>query len=241
MVAVVTGASGGIGSAVALRLARDGYKIAVNYNSDERAALDVVEKIKSIGGQAAAIKADISREEDVIRLFNEAERLGDLEVLVNNAGVSYIGLLQDMALEDIEKVIGVDLLGAVLCSKEAAKEMVKRKRGCIINVSSMWGEVGASCEAVYSACKAGVIGLTKALAKELGPSGIRVNCVSPGVINTKMNAELNEETLKELREETPLERIGAPEDVAEAVAFLASGRASFITGQVLPVNGGFTV
>ena len=241
MVAVVTGASGGIGSAVALRLARDGYKIAVNYNSDERAALDVVEKIKSIGGQAAAIKADISREEDVLRLFNEAERLGEAEVLVNNAGVSYIGLLQDMALEDIKKVIGVDLLGAVLCSKEAAKEMVKRKRGCIINVSSMWGEVGASCEAVYSACKAGVIGLTKALAKELGPSGIRVNCVSPGVINTKMNAGLNEETLKELREETPLERIGAPEDVAEAVAFLASGRASFITGEVLPVNGGFTV
>lgn len=241
MVAVVTGASGGIGSAVALRLARDGYKIAVNYNSDERAALDVVEKIKSIGGQAAAIKADISREEDVLRLFHEAERLGETEVLVNNAGVSYIGLLQDMALEDIKKVIGVDLLGAVLCSKEAAKGMVKRKRGCIINVSSMWGEVGASCEAVYSACKAGVIGLTKALAKELGPSGIRVNCVSPGVIDTKMNAGLNEETLKELREETPLERIGAPEDVAEAVAFLASGRASFITGQVLPVNGGFTV
>lgn len=162
-------------------------------------------------------------------------------MLCNNAGISYIGLLQDMAAEDIFKQLDVNLLGAILCSKEAARRMVPRKRGCIINISSMWGEVGASCEAVYSAAKAGVIGFTKALSKELGPSGIRVNCVSPGVIRTDMNKELDEDALKELAEGTPLLRIGSPEEVAKAVAFLSREDSSFITGQVLPVNGGITV
>ena len=142
---------------------------------------------------------------------------------------------------EIRRQLEVNLMGAIVCSREAARQMIPRKSGSIINIASMWGEVGASCEAVYSACKAGIIGFTKALAKELGPSGIRVNCVSPGVIRTDMNSELTADTLRELEEETPLLRIGSPEDVAKAVAFLAKEESSFITGQVLPVNGGITV
>lgn len=144
-----------------------------------------------------------------------------------------------MTLTEINKIIDVDFLGTILCCKEAAKIMVRQKSGVIINISSMWGEIGASCEVLYSACKSGIIGLTKSLAKELGPSGIRVNCISPGVINTAMNAELSAETMSELKKDTPLLRIGEAEDIAEAVAFLASEKSSFITGQDLPVNGGF--
>lgn len=239
--AIVTGGSRGIGAAAALELAKLGYAVVVNYRKNQSAAEDVVRKITELGGNAVAVKCDISCLNDVKALFEEADRLGNVEVLVNNAGISYIGLLQDMRLGDIRKQISVNLFGAVICSQEAARRMVSRKSGAIINVASMWGEVGASCEAVYSACKAGIIGFTKALAKELGPSGVRVNCVSPGVIRTDMNSELTEETLRELAEETPLLRIGTPEDVAKAIAFLARGDSSFITGQVLPVNGGIIV
>ncbi len=185
--------------------------------------------------------ADVSSEEDVKKLFETARSYGGADVLVNNAGVSYIGLLQDMSADEIKRVLDINLTGAILCSREAAKQMIPKKSGCIINIASMWGEVGASCEAVYSASKAGLIGFTKALAKELGPSGIRVNCVSPGVIKTDMNKELTEETLAELSEDTPLLRLGSPEEVAKAAAFLASEESSFITGQVLSVNGGITV
>lgn len=157
---------------------------------------------------------------------------------MNNAGVSHIGLLQDMSYDEILMHTQVNLLGAIYCSKRAIPGMVHKKSGCIINLSSMWGEVGASCEVVYSACKAGIIGLTKALAKELGPSGIRVNCVSPGVIRTDMNSGLDPETLAQLSEETPLLRLGSPEEVGRMIAFLASENASFITGQVVSVNGG---
>lgn len=237
--ALVTGASRGIGAAIALELARAGYAVAVNYAVNDEAAKSVVEKITDNGGVARAYKADISNAGEVARLFEDVSaELGEIEVLVNNAGVAHIGLLQDMTDSEIERLVGVDLLGAIYCSKEAVKRMFKLHKGVIINISSMWGEVGASCEAVYSACKAGVIGLTKALAKEVGPSGIRVNCVSPGVIATDMNAELDDETMQSLCEETPLLRIGSAKDVANTVAFLASDEASFITGQVLSVNGG---
>lgn len=240
--ALVTGASRGIGAAIALELAKEGWAVAVNYRSSRDAADEVVKKITDEKGVAEAFEADVSDPEAVKRLFSDvSERLGFVEVLVNNAGISHIGLLQDMADGEISRLIGVDLAGTVYCSREAVKAMIPRKKGSIINIASMWGEVGASCEAVYSACKAGVIGFTKALAKELGPSGIRVNCVSPGLIRTDMNKSLDSETLKELEEETPLLRIGAPEDVAKAAAFLTREEASFITGQVLPVNGGFIV
>ena len=240
--ALVTGASRGIGAAIALELAKEGWAVAVNYRSSRDAADEVVKKITDEKGVAEAFEADVSDPEAVKRLFSDvSERLGFVEVLVNNAGISHIGLLQDMTDGEISRLIGVDLAGTVYCSREAVKAMIPRKKGSIINIASMWGEVGASCEAVYSACKAGVIGFTKALAKELGPSGIRVNCVSPGLIRTDMNKSLDSETLKELEEETPLLRIGAPEDVAKAAALLTREEASFITGQVLPVNGGFIV
>ena len=240
--ALVTGASRGIGAAIALELAKEDWAVAVNYRSSRDAADEVVKKITDEKGVAEAFEADVSDPEAVKRLFSDvSERLGFVEVLVNNAGISHIGLLQDMTDGEISRLIGVDLAGTVYCSREAVKAMIPRKKGSIINIASMWGEVGASCEAVYSACKAGVIGFTKALAKELGPSGIRVNCVSPGLIRTDMNKSLDSETLKELEEETPLLRIGAPEDVAKAAAFLTREEASFITGQVLPVNGGFIV
>lgn len=238
-VALVTGASRGIGAAIAITLAKSGYAVAVNYTSNTQAADSVVAKITENGGVASTFKADISNPIEVARLFEEVSaKLGDIEVLVNNAGLAHIGLLQDMTDDEISRLVGVDLLGAIYCSKEAVGRMVKNHKGVIINISSMWGEVGASCETVYSACKAGVIGLTKALAKEVGPSGIRVNCVSPGVIDTDMNAELDDETIQSLCEETPLLRIGSAQDVANTVAFLASDEASFVTGQVLSVNGG---
>ncbi len=240
--ALITGASRGIGAAAAELIAGAGYAVAINYRENETAAKEVAEKITDFGGTAITVRGDISSPEEVSRIFEKIkDEFGGLELLVNNAGISYIGLLQDMTDSDIERLIKTDLMGAILCSREAAKLMIAKKRGSIINIASMWGEVGASCEAVYSACKAGIIGFTKALAKELGPSGIRVNCVSPGVIRTDMNSGLNRETLRELTEDTPLLRLGEPEDVAKAIAFLASDESDFITGQVLPVNGGITV
>ena len=240
--AIVTGASRGIGAACAAELARNGFSVAVNYRVNKSAAESVVNAVSAAGGQAFAVKADVSVPEEVAAMFEAVkERFGSVSLLVNNAGISHIGLLQDMTDGEIRRQLEVNLMGAIVCSREAARQMIPRKSGSIINIASMWGEVGASCEAVYSACKAGIIGFTKALAKELGPSGIRVNCVSPGVIRTDMNSELTADTLRELEEETPLLRIGSPEDVAKAVAFLAREESSFITGQVLPVNGGITV
>ena len=240
--AIVTGASRGIGAACAAELARNGFSVAVNYRVNKSAAESVVNAVSAAGGQAFAVKADVSVPEEVAAMFEAVkERFGSVSLLVNNAGISHIGLLQDMTDGEIRRQLEVNLMGAIVCSREAARQMIPRKSGSIINIASMWGEVGASCEAVYSACKAGIIGFTKALAKELGPSGIRVNCVSPGVIRTDMNSALTADTLRELEEETPLLRIGSPEDVAKAVAFLAREESSFITGQVLPVNGGITV
>ncbi len=240
--AVITGGSRGIGASTAAMLAGLGYAVFVNYRENKEAAERVVGEITLSGGIAKAFKADISEPCEAAGLIHAAaEEFGHVDVLVNNAGISCIGLLQDMSDEKIGKVISTDLMGTIICSREAAKLMIPRKSGSIINISSMWGEAGASCEAVYSACKAGVIGFTKALAKELGPSGIRVNCVSPGVIRTDMNSGLDEQTLRELEYDTPLLRIGAPEDVAKAVAFLAEADSSFITGQVLSVNGGFII
>ena len=236
--AIVTGASRGIGAATALMLSRLGYSVAVNYRENKAAADGTVKRITDAGGDAFSIRADVSDPEGVKELFRIA---GAPDVLVNNAGISRIGLLQDMTDGEISRLIGTDLVGVILCSREAARLMVPKKSGCIINIASMWGEVGASCEAVYSAAKAGVIGFTKALAKELGPSGIRVNCVSPGVIKTDMNGELTRETLEELAGDTPLLRLGTPEDVAAAVGFLVREESSFITGQILPVNGGIVI
>ena len=235
-VALVTGGSRGIGAATVRELSSLGYSVAINYNKshDEASLL-----AKSLPGEAAVYQCDISSPEEVEGMFSRIEaELGEVELLVNNAGVSHIGLFQDMSYESILRLAEVNLLGAIYCTRRAVPGMVRRHSGCIISVASMWGEVGASCEAVYSSCKAGIIGFTKALAKELGPSGIRVNCVSPGVIDTDMNKELDNETINALCRDTPLMRIGSPEDVAGVIGFLASPDSGFITGQVLPVNGG---
>lgn len=237
---LITGASGGIGRAAALIFAEKGYSVALHYNTGERRAKETAEEINFRGGDAEIFQADLAREEEVNTMFDRAEkRFGFFGTLINNAGADWKGLLTDMSLGEWNRVMDVNCTGTFLCCRRALPPMIRQKSGSIVNIASIWGEVGASCEAAYSASKAAVIGLTKALAKEEGPSGIRVNCVSPGVIDTPMNGDLAEEDLQALREETPLGRIGTPEEVAKAVLFLAEH--PFLTGHVLGVNGGFVI
>ena len=237
---LVTGASGGIGSAAALELARRGWNVALHYRSNQAAARQVERDILALGGTAKTYQADLTQEAQVEALFAAAEGdFGFVEGLVNNAGTAWKGLFTDMTLADWRQVLDADLTSVFLCCRRALPPMIRRKRGSIVNVSSMWGQVGASCEAAYSAAKAGVIGLTKALAQEEGPSGIRVNCLAPGVIDTPMNGDLSPEDVAALREETPLGRTGTPREAGEAIAYLLE--AEFLTGQVLGLNGGMGV
>jgi 3-oxoacyl-[acyl-carrier protein] reductase len=231
--ALVTGGAGGIGSAACRRLAAEGWSVIVNYNTSRDKALALAAEI---GGRA--VHADISRPEEVQAMF---DAVGEVELLVNNAGIARYGLITDLTYEDWRRLFSVNADGAFLCCKAALGPMIREKRGCIINISSMWGQVGASCEAAYSASKAALIGLTKALAKELAPSGIRVNCIAPGVVLTPMLRDFTQAELEALREETPLGMLGEPEDVAELIAYLASDRARFMTGQVIGLNGGFVI
>ena len=234
-VALVTGGAGGIGSAIARELAALGYLPAITYLTSEDAAKALAAELGGV-----ALRCDVTDAGSVKAAFAALEAgPGMPEVLINNAGRAWRGLLQDMTDEDWREVTSVALDGAFFCCREALPAMIRARRGCIVNVSSVWGEVGGSCEAAYSAAKAGLIGLTRALAKEVGPSGVRVNCVAPGCIETAMLAEFSAEDKAAMAEETPLGRIGTPEDVARAVAFLVSDRAAFITGQVLSVGGGF--
>lgn len=239
-VVLVTGASGGIGRAIALAFGERGYDVALHYNTHAEPALETAMLINERGGRAETIQADLTDEAQVERLFIDCERtLGPVSVLVNNAGISWQGLFTDMTLQDWQRVMDVNLTGMFLCCRRALGPMISRKAGCIINISSMWGQQGASCEAAYSASKAAVIGLTQALAMEEGPSGIRVNCIAPGVIDTPMNAHLSPADMAALREDTPLMRTGTPEDVAHAAVFLAEN--GFVTGQTIGVNGGFVL
>ena len=234
---LITGGSRGIGEAMVRAFANAGYKVAFIYNNSKEKAEQLAKEIGVV-----AIKADISdfkQTESAIAIA--AESLGQIDVLINNAGISQIKLFADITIEDWQRMIGVNLTGVFNATKAVIGDMISRKSGCIINISSMWGEVGASCEVHYSAAKAGVIGMTKALAKEMGLSGIRVNCITPGVIATEMNGELDVETIESLKEETPLGRIGTPEDVANTALFLASDASGFITGQIIGVNGGFII
>ncbi len=232
---LITGASGGIGRAMAEAFAEKGYGVAMACWAHPQRAQDVANRIG-----ARVFACDITREEEVDALFSAAEEAyGFIDVVVNNAGVSWRGLLTDMTLEEWERVFAVNTRGVFLCCRRALPAMVRRKRGAILNISSMWGQQGASCEAAYSASKAAVIGLTQALAQEVGPSGIRVNCLCPGVIDTPMNASLTPDELGALAEETPLGRMGTPQEVAQAAVFLAEN--TYITGQSLGVNGGFLI
>ena len=240
---LITGASRGIGAATARLFAREGWAVGVNYCSSRSAAEELVSEIRASGGTAAALPGDVSDAVQARQLVEEAERiLGPLDVLVCNAGVALPQqLLTDTTDEQWKRVMGVDLDGVFYTIRAAVPGMVRRQKGSIVTVSSMWGVTGGSCEVAYSAAKAGVIGLTRALAKELGPSHIRVNCVAPGVIDTEMNGALDEQAMEWLEEETPLGRIGRGEDVARSILFLAGEEASFITGQVLQTNGGIVI
>ena len=230
---LVTGGSGGIGAAICRRFAVDGCLVYINYRSSQEKAEQLAAETGGI-----AVRFDVSDTESVRRA---AEEIGSPDILVNNAGVSEVELFTSLSDDRARRLLDTDLAGALNCSRSFLPGMIRRHSGCIINISSMWGEVGASCEVDYSAAKAGVIGFTKALAKETAPSGIRVNCVSPGFIMTEMNSRYTEEELEAIREEIPLGIFGMPEHVAEAVEFLASDRAAYITGQVLGVNGGMVI
>ncbi len=241
-VAVITGGTRGIGWACAQAFARGGWTALLLWCSRAKTARERVEALRAEGLDAEAFRCDVSDAAEVARVFGEIEaRWRRVDALVNCAGIAHIALFQDTDEDAWRRVMGVNLDGAYRCARAVLPGMIRRKSGSIIQIGSMWGEVGASCEVAYSAAKAGLIGLTKALAKEVGPSGVRVNCVSPGVIDTEMNAELTPETLRELAEETPLGRIGKPEDVARTVLFLAEEDSAFITGQVIGVSGGLVV
>ena len=239
-IALVTGASGGIGSACARELAQKGYTVLLHANRGLAAARSLADELCASGMDAHAFGCDLADScavtamcEEILRLYHR------IDALVLCAGVSHTGLLTDMTDEDWHRVMDVNVSGAFYLIRALAPGMVSRGNGAIVTISSMWGRSGASCEAAYSASKAAIIGLTQALAKELGPSGVRVNCIAPGVIDTRMMDEHSEETKRQLAEETPLGRLGTGEDVAKAAAFLLSSDASFITGQVLGVDGGY--
>ena len=235
--ALVTGASGGIGRAIAEKLASQGYTVAVHCNRGIDRAQALAKAISGIAVQADL--ADASQIEAMVQTVTDA--FGHVDVLVNNAGISVTGLLTDIDAAARRELFGVNVLGAIECARALLPGMIRRQAGCIVNISSMWGQVGASCEVDYSAAKAALIGFTKALAQETAPSGIRVNCVARGVIRTPMLDCYDAQTLDDLAAETPLGRLGTPEDIAGAVAFLCSEDAAFITGQVLGVNGGFVI
>lgn len=240
-VALITGGAKGIGAAICRELAREGYTLAINYNSSETAAQSLKEELSQFT-EVEIFKADVSDSEQVEEMFSAVEStLGEVNLLVNNAGIAQQSLFTDISDDMWQKMLGVNLSGVFYCCRRALKPMVNKKNGKIINVTSMWGEVGASMEVHYSATKAGVIGLTKALAKEVGLSGVTVNAVSPGVIMTDMMASFSEEDKEALKEETPLNRLGEPDDIAGMVSFLASSKADFITGQIISVNGGFVI
>ena len=235
---IITGASGDIGFSSCKAFLQNGYNVVAVYNSNGVRPLEEYAK----NSKVLYVKADVSKKQDVKNLFCTAyESFGSIDVVINNAAISLTGVFQDMTEEELNKIIDVNIKGVFYVSQTASEYMIKEKSGSIINISSMWGEVGASCEAAYSMTKSAVIGLTKALAKELGPSNIRVNCVSPGFIDTKMNAAYTKEDISAICEDTPLMRIGKPEEVADALIFLADSKASFITGQVLGVNGGYVI
>lgn len=235
---LITGASHGIGKAAAATFARSGYNVAVNYNKSKAEAEELCAELEKYKVRTAAFRADVSDKGAVEKMYADVKsHIGAAGILVNNAGIAEQALFSDITEEMWDKMFAVNVKGAYNCAQAVLPEMIHEKWGRIINVSSIWGISGASCEVHYSASKAALIGFTRALAKELGPSGITVNCAAPGVIDTKMNSHLSPDIIEELKNETALCRIGSPDDVANAILFLAGDGASFITGQTLTIDG----
>ncbi len=240
---LITGASGAIGRAIALAYGQKGYNIALNYNQSRQKALELKNTLREeYGIEALAIQADISCPRQANRLAEQAlENFGFIDILINNAGIAQQKLFTQITDEEWQKMLSVNLGGVFNCCRAVLPSMLTRHQGSILNISSMWGQIGASCEVHYSTTKAGIIGLTKALAKEVAPSNITVNCIAPGVIETPMLNQLTKSDLKALEEETPLRRLGTPKDIADTAVFLTGSESLFITGQVLGVNGGFVI
>jgi len=241
-IALVTGASRGIGAAIAVKLAKNGYDVAINYRANAEKAAKVKAQIEALGRNCILVPSDVSKKEEVQKMFAAIKQnLGPVDLLVCNAGIAKQAQIQDVTEEMWHQFFSVNVDGVYYCVQEALPYMLKEHAGNIITISSMWGLKGASCESAYAATKAAIIGFSKSLANELGPSGIRVNCVAPGVIDTDMMDEYSSEVKNELAEETPVGRLGTPEDVANVVGFLASDESSFVTGQVISCDGGFIV
>ena len=235
-VVVVTGSSRGIGANIVKTLAKKGYRVILNYNKSENYAQNVQKELINVD----IFKADVSKKEEAVSLINFAiEKYGKIDVLINNAGISQSKLFTDLTDEDWNNIINSNLNSAFFCSREAAKNMIHNKSGLIINISSIWGITGASCEVAYSTSKAALNGFTKALAKELGPSNIRVNAIAPGIINTDMNNYLSNEELESIKEEIPLERIGETIDISKCVEWLIED--NYTTGQIISINGGWVI
>lgn len=239
---LVTGASRGIGYAIAKKFAQNGFNVAINYNVNRTAAESLERELASQQCRVMTVKADVSSQEQVLNMIESVNsHLGNIDILVNNAGIAGQSLFTDITTEEWDRMFDINVKGMFHCCKAVLPQMIRNKWGKIVNISSIWGLTGASCEVHYSASKAAIIGLTRALAKEVGPSNIQVNCVAPGVIDTDMNSELDDQTLDELKEQTPLGIIGTGNDIAETVYFLTSDNAKFITGQVISPNGGFLI
>ena len=241
-IALITGGSRGIGAACVRAFADDGYAVVFLYNNSREKAEALVQSLRAEGRDVSAYQCDVANSAQVQTVVADILRTyRRIDALVNCAGIAHLGLFTDMTEDEWDHLFAVNVRSAFSVTKAVLPGMISSQTGSIVNVSSMWGEVGASCEVAYSATKAALIGLTKALAKEVGPSGVRVNCVTPGVINTDMNAQLTDEDRAALAEETPLGRIGNAEEVAKTIRFLCGESASFITGQILGVSGGLVI
>ena len=239
---LITGSSKGIGAATAILFAQKGYNVVINFNDSYQSATLLCQSLVANGYSVMTHKANVANRLDVELMVKETlYKFGSLDILVNNAGISHQGLITETDEIDFDRIIDINLKGVFNCCKAVVPSMVNRQSGKIINISSMWGQVGASREVAYSASKAGVIGLTKALAKELAPSGITVNAIAPGLIETSMNSHLSVEELADFVESIPLGRMGNADEIAAAVEFLASDKADYITGQVIGINGGFVI
>ena len=238
--ALITGSSRGIGAGIARRFAREGYRVAIHYRKREDCARSLLNELAAEGCSAMIVQGDLTSEADVKRIAQNVQNgLGFIDVLINNAGISLpTQLVTETTLSDWNRVFQTNSAGMYLMTNAVLPQMISNRRGAIINISSMWGVMGGSCEVPYSASKAAVIGYTKALAKEVAPSNVRVNCIAPGFILTDMTREFSVEVVESICEETPLMRAGTPEDIAACAFFLASEESSFITGQILCVDGG---